>query len=131
MPRRGVPQHYQPEYIDPEQERDLVREDQEQREIEAAEMGGEYEPVAAGPLPELASTAEVARYLRRKPKTIRRYIAEGKLPAKGGKHSPYRVKREDVLALTAAEPRSETPRQRSRRARPSGGRFAGLEGKDR
>jgi hypothetical protein len=91
-------------------------EDQHMRALEAGES-----PPVIGPLPEWSSTEQVATHIKRSAKTVRRYIKEGKLKAKGSKYAPYRIHRSEVerLMTISQEPVAKGPRQR--RAKPSGG----------
>lgn len=77
-----------------EQMQDELAEDLHMRALEA----GDTVP-AIGPLPDWSSTKQVATHIKRSAKTVRRYLAEGKLKAKGGKHEPYRIHRSEVERL--------------------------------
>lgn len=89
---------------------ELRREDAEQRALDA----GERPAAASLPLGEWSTTEQVAAHLRRSPKTIRRYIAEGRLKATGSKHVPYRIRRADVEALMASKTAPEATKGRKR-----------------
>jgi excisionase family DNA binding protein len=86
---------------------ELGREDLALRAIEAAAPL----PATRGPLAEWSTTEQVAAYIKRSPKTIRRYIKEGRLKAKGSKHEPYRIHKSEVERLMMRK--QEKPRSGS------------------
>ena len=105
----GVPYDHGEAGMSRERMQEEAAEDRHMRALEA----GEPLPVV-GPLSEWSNTEQVGVYIRRSPKTVRRYIAEGKLKAKGGKHEPYRIHRSEVERLMTI------PQGKAQRAKATG-----------